>query len=195
MKYADDYSGFGDDVMYRMCRDKPLHDDINVISSKLWIIGRTYSAAIERKAGKDFKINSASARIKESDIDTYISKLKAIQRLTQENLDTLLTSHKYLIDVLKPSTSVEKRSLVSKYLHFHAPLAVFVYDSRANIEIKRILKPLKQRFKLRRTYDDEYEAFALKCMYFRDFIYENELGAMASPRRIDMRLCGYALNP
>jgi len=194
MRYADDYSGYGNEVLYRMCSERPHHDNIDTITSKLWIIGRAYSAAIERKAGKGFKIESAAALIKDSEIDVHISRLKNIGRTTQDNLGILLSSHKYLTDVLKSSTGIEKPSLVSKYLHFHAPQAVFIYDSIANNTIRKILAPSKQRFKLQREHDHEYEAFALRCIYFRDVIYEKEIGAMASPRKIDMRLLGYGQN-
>ena len=194
MQYADDYSGYGNDVLYRMCSERPLHDDIDTITSKFWIIGRAYSAAIERKAGKEFKIESAAALIKDSEIDVHISKLKNIDRPTQENLGILLTAHKYLTDVLKSSTGIEKRSLVSKYLHFHAPRAVFIYDSVANNRVRKILASSKLRFALQREHDHEYEAFVLRCIYFRDVIYGKEIGAMASPRKIDMRLLGYGQN-
>lgn len=52
MEYAKDYSGYGNEVLYKMCSEMPKYDDIEVISAKLWIIGRSYSAAIERKACK-----------------------------------------------------------------------------------------------------------------------------------------------
>ena len=57
MLYADDYSGYGNETLYKMCKDRPLHDDVDTISSKLWIIGRSYAASIERKAGKSFKMH------------------------------------------------------------------------------------------------------------------------------------------
>ena len=51
MKYIDDYSGYGNKILYDMCATKPRHDDIDIIVGKIWLIGRSYSAAIERKAG------------------------------------------------------------------------------------------------------------------------------------------------
>src|SRR5690606_29468485 len=60
MEFLDDYSGWGNDVLYRMCSERPNHTDVDTVSSKLWLIGRAYSASIERKAGKDFNINDAA---------------------------------------------------------------------------------------------------------------------------------------
>ena len=47
-----DCGGFGNQVLYQMCRDHPGHTDTDVISGKMWLIGRAYSAAIERRAGR-----------------------------------------------------------------------------------------------------------------------------------------------
>ena len=144
MKYADDYTGYGNEVLYRMCEEQPLHTVTNIIRDKIWLIGRAYSAAIERKAGKDFNSSVAADVIKASDIDTQISMLRAIKRPTIENLHILLTAHKKLTEIFKEVTGLEKRSLASKYLHFHAPKAVFIYDSIAKRKLLEIVG--KQKF-------------------------------------------------
>lgn len=191
MEYANDYSGYGNEVLYRMCNDEPLHSDIDKIKSKLWIIGRAYSAAIERKAGPDFKIETAAEILKDSEIDNHISRLLKIARTDESNLETLLCAHKCLTDALQSATGIEKRSLASKYLHFHAPEAVFIFDSIANRNLRNRLSQVKKRFACDGKYDGQYEAFARRCIFFRDNVFERELGALASPRRIDMHLLGY----
>lgn len=191
MQYANDYSGYGNEVLYRMCSERPRHNDIDTIKSKLWIIGRAYSAAIERKAGSDFKIETAAEILKKSEIDEHISRLLNITRTDDKNLDTLLCAHKFLTDALQSATGIEKRSLASKYLHFHAPKSVFIFDSIANRKIREILSPIKKRFTCKGMHDYQYESFARRCIFFRDNIFEKEIGALASPRRIDMHLLGY----
>ena len=49
---APDNWGWGNEVLYRMCREEPGHTKLDVIAGKVWPIGRAYSAAIERKAGE-----------------------------------------------------------------------------------------------------------------------------------------------
>lgn len=191
MRYANDYSGYGNEVLYRMCSEKPRHRDIDIIKSKLWIIGRAYSAAIERKAGPDFKIETAAEILKASEIDSHISRLSKIARTDESNLDTLLCAHKCLTDALQSATGIEKRSLASKYLHFHTPKAVFIFDSIANRNLRNRLSQVKKRFACDGKHDGQYEAFARRCIFFRDNVFERELGALASPRRIDMHLLGY----
>ena len=191
MKYIDDYSGWGNEVLYRMCNEKPLHDDIDIIGSKLWIIGRAYSAAIERKAGAYFKIEEAAKIIKDSDIDSHIDKIRKISRPDKNNITTILEAHKYFTEILKKATNLEKRSLASKYLHFHSPKSVFIYDSIANKKIRLLLKNKKQRFNITKFYDNEYESFCYRCIYYRDNILKNEISHFASPRKIDMELLKY----
>ncbi len=59
LAYAADYHsdrdaawGFGNAILYRMCKDKPRHDDITVAASKFWLIGRAYAASPQRGSGK-----------------------------------------------------------------------------------------------------------------------------------------------
>ena len=190
MRYAEDYSGYGNEILYRMCREKPRHKDIDTVKSKLWLIGRAYSAAIERKAGSQFKIDDAANILINSEIDTHINRLLKINRIDDKNLELLLQAHKALTDSLKEATGIDKRSLASKYLHFHAPKAVFIYDSIANSKIRLLLNPLQRRFKCNKKYDLPYEGFVRRCLHFRDFVYENQIGALATPRKIDMYLIG-----
>jgi hypothetical protein len=88
--------GYGNEILYRMCERKPKHEDINIISSKVWIIGRAYAAAIERgvkkefrtglKPGEDFHQKIAAPAIKKAKIDKWIKSVSGIRRLTKENL-------------------------------------------------------------------------------------------------------------
>ena len=189
MEYANDYSGYGNDVLYRMCSEKPNHDCVDIISSKLWIIGRSYSASIERKAGKDFKIDDAAEIIKSSDIDQRIKDISTIERPEMNNIDRVLDVHNFFVGLLKEATGIEKRSLASKYLHFHVPKAVFIYDSIANKELRSRLNG--KRFKINSQFDYEYTAFCHRAIHYRNNVFEELIGALATPRRLDMDLLGY----
>jgi hypothetical protein len=41
--------GFGNSILYDMCKRKPFHNQTDIIVGKIWIIGRSYAAAIERR--------------------------------------------------------------------------------------------------------------------------------------------------
>ena len=189
MEYAEDYSGWGNEVLYRMCSERPAHDSVDTVVGKLWIIGRSYSASIERKAGKDFNIEDAAKILIRSGIDVAINELKSIDRPTIDNISIVLNAHKMLTNLLASATGIEKRSLASKYLHFHAPRSVFIYDSIANKEIRNRMP--RKRFKTAEEFDKAYSSFCYRCLHYRDSKLEPRLGALATPRKLDMELLGY----
>ncbi|WP_345980778.1 hypothetical protein [Sulfurimonas sp. HSL3-2] len=192
MEYVDDYSGYGNQVLYKMCEERPLHNDIDTIRSKLWIIGRAYAASIERKAGEEFNIEDVAEILKESKLDQEIENLNKIGRIDQNNIEVLLGTHDYLMQLFKKITGLEKRSLASKYLHFHAPKSVFIYDSIVRNELRKRLRAIgKTRFPISKKYDSEYESHVLRCIYYRDKIYEKQFEALVSPRKLDSSLYGY----
>jgi hypothetical protein len=191
MKYLDDYSSYGNEVLYKMCQKEPLHQNIDIIKSKIWIIGRSYSAAVERKAGENFCIDSLAKYIAKSKLDIHIKEIRQIKRSDINNISKILEAHKYFTNIFKKFTGIEKRSLASKYLHFHSPKSVFIYDSIASKKVREIITEHKLRFKLTRNFDDEYEAFCYRCLFYRDNLLEKEYGGFATPRRLDMELLQY----
>jgi len=38
----------GNEILYQLCREYPDHKSPEVITAKIWLIGRSYAAAIER---------------------------------------------------------------------------------------------------------------------------------------------------
>ena len=119
---------FGNQVLYDLCRNNYRHVEIEKIIAKVWLIGRAYSAAIERRKNKSgindhFYIKKVVPNFKKSNIDEYLSNLKKIDKLTDENLKDVLKAHFYLTKIIsrKKFTAQNKSSFSSKYLHFHLP--------------------------------------------------------------------------
>lgn len=187
--------GWGNEVLYRMCREEPGHTRLDVIAGKVWLIGRAYSAEIERKAGshiktgQNFYLTRVAPMIKDSDIDNWLASVSAIERVTHDNVVDVLRVHKQVTDLFNQISGTEKRSLASKYLHFHQPMAFFIFDSIANTKIRELLK--RQRFKVPAEFDGLYAEFVYRCLWYRDNVFEPELGRQSSPRELDQHLLGY----
>jgi len=175
-------------ILYNMCEDEPKHTDVNITVGKLNIIGRTYSATIERGAGSNFKILEVAKKINDSAVDMLLERIRLFNIPNKENIEDILEVHKYFTDILFEVTGLNKRSLASKYLHFHAPEAFFIYDSIANKKIREELtnKKFKVLNKYNKKYDKEYANFVYRCLYFRDNFHKGK-----SPRDIDKVLLGY----
>lgn len=187
--------GWGNGVLYRMCSEEPGHTKLDVIAGKVWLIGRAYSAAMERKAGnyivpgQNFYLNRVAPMMRDSGIDKWLTSVAKIERVSAENVANVLRVHKQVTDLFKEISGVEKRSLASKYLHFHQPGAFFIFDSVANARIRETLKG--KRFKAPAGFDDPYAEFVYRCLWYRDNVFEQHLGRQSTPRELDQYLLGY----
>lgn len=189
---------FANDVLYKMCEDYPEHDDIEIVLGKLLVIGRTYAAAIERRriqSGENREENDlfyynivgkAMAEISE-ELDERIKSLRSAQCLIKDKIDDILVLHKMLVDKWKQITHLEKRSLASKYLHFHCADMFFIFDERASSSVRKLIKKsnlvcIDQIKDIK--YDEEYGAFVCKMIEIQQII-ENRSGERPSPRTLD----------
>ena len=185
---------FGNHILYEMCEKKPLHNDKDVIIGKIWLIGRSYSAAIERRKNKgsnesneDFYYNKVGPKMVDigTELDKKICQLKRAKGVIDKNsLQMILSLHKLLVDTFHELTDSNQRSLASKYLHFHCPEMFFIYDSRAQKGVNSIVKGHKEFVEGTYDYDVEYKNFFSKMMELQYFL-ERKKGIKPSPRQLD----------
>jgi hypothetical protein len=185
-KKKEDLWEYGNTVLYNMCKEKPLHNERNVVASKVWLIGRSYAAAIERvkedisadKIYSDF-LNEIIA--KSSHLDANIQSISKTENIEILDRKLVFETHLMLTDILKKVTGLEKRSLASKYLHFHCPNAFFIYDSRARSAINSLVTKADISEYIG---DCEYVEFYLRVLELQKFI-EQKTGRLYTPREID----------
>ena len=70
----------GNAILYKLCNDYPMNDDVNGMIVKLWLIGRSYAASPERRNySKKYRQNDIDAKIDLSTgsngRDTFFNKL------------------------------------------------------------------------------------------------------------------------
>jgi hypothetical protein len=168
----------GNSVLYDLCRNHFTHKNDSEIIAKIWLIGRSYAAAIERRKNKDqninddFYITTVAPKIRKSGIDIWIEKCKESNQIVD-----YLETHKKLTNLFSEISGLEKRSLASKYLHFHLPNKFYIYDSRAVNAVNIFLKTIDvKKFnipKIFNQYDEEYMKLYYKCDYIKSFVLEN----------------------
>lgn len=188
----------GNSILYQLCKDYPEHKSPEEITAKIWLIGRAYAAAIERRKTKDEKNdNFYKSRvvpvIQASSLDEYLKRISNFSEITSQNISALLTTHKYLTDIFNKISGIEKRSLASKYLHFHFPDLFFLYDSRAAMGSRILFPRFKPSISIPNI-DKEYKIFFLKLYHLRELIYKKE-GRLLSPREIDNILINIQSQP
>jgi len=188
----------GNKILYDLCAKNPGHTEVDVIVAKIWLIGRSYASAIERVKIKrpgvsDFYLEVAAPEIKKSKIDSWLQSLNG-RKLGQPAAPDILSVHRELTDLFQEMTDLNKRSLASKYLHFHFPHLFFIYDSRV-VKAFRRLSPMIGRVKSATPDDDcdnEYRKVFEKCLILRNQIRKMH-GITLSPRQLDSLLLGLAL--
>lgn len=183
---------YGNSVLYRMCEEEPEHKEIDVIVGKIWLIGRSYAAAIERRknavvVGDDFYYDEVAPKLLEigPELDDRITKLRKSKGLILDDIKLVLSTHKFLMDIFYELTGLEKRSLASKYLHFHCPEKFFIYDSRARVGIGKLVKrPNKGILTDVSNCDPEYGDFVCRMLELQEYLDE-QLGVYELPRKLD----------
>lgn len=184
---ASTMDNLGNDVLYRLCSEHPHHKEDQSVFAKIWLIGRAYAAAIERRKeivkgleGDNFFKNAVS-QIKSSDIDRWFEEFKR-----NPSAEKAIEIHFELTGLFNKISRQNKRSLASKYLHFHNPESFFIYDTRANGAIRKITpraKNMWQGLSINKS-DKEYENFYRRCCWLQKDLV-SRFGRKLSPREID----------
>ena len=189
---SDEKWEYGNGVLYNMCKDNPLHNDEHVIVGKIWLIGRSYAAAIERRKNADvnnddyyYDVVAPKVLSIGKELDLKLEKLNNSKGLIIDDIEDVLSTHKFLLDAFYDITGLEKRSLASKYLHFHCPDKFFIYDSRARSAINKLVKkPDKHMLAGLDSYDPEYADFVCRMLELQEYL-DGVTGLLGSPRRMD----------
>lgn len=188
---SDDWD-FGNEVLYNLCNENFEHTIANKIIAKVWLIGRAYAAAIERRKNKtdindDFYVEKVAPIFQSSQLDNHLAELKKHKKITTQNIEIILRTHNYLMSEIRKITDMKKRSFCSKYLHFHLPELFFIYDSRAVNALRsftsRIPKELSYLTK-NEIGDSEYSKFFVKCFDVKNRI-EKEYQLSLTNRQFD----------
>lgn len=183
----------GNKALYDLCKQYPDHTNASEIISKIWLIGRTYAAAIERRrprpelpsvSGDSFYIDCVAPAVISADVDARLATLRGHDDPSAARLK-VLSVHSYLVNVFFGFTGLNKRSLASKYLHFHFPKIVFLYDDRA----VKALAFLRAKLSIATpaipaNSDPSYGSFVTTALVLRDMI-RREHGEILTPREVD----------
>jgi hypothetical protein len=191
----DDPWRVGNQVLYDLCRNHPRHDNDAEIVAKVWLIGRAYAAALERGranvAGPDvsndaFYTERVTHALRESDLDSRLKALENTEETDAASFVRVLETHAYVVRLFEKLTGKGKRSLASKYLHFHRPSVFFIYDSRAVAGIRLLALP-RQAIDVPATADRAYAQFVRAALGLRERV-SSEFGVRLNPRQLDRLL-------
>jgi hypothetical protein len=197
IEYAkkDDVWTFANNILYKMCKDHSQHKKADIVIAKIWIIGRTYAAAIERRKNNNtekiendaFYENTVVPKIINSDIDDWIGNIRHFGKIDNNSIPYILKTHSELVNLFQSMAGMNKRSLASKYLHFHLPKLFYIYDSQAIKGFRQIASRYRTSGTIEGSYDNDYELFVLKLFDLQEDIKEKYKETL-TPRQIDRLL-------
>src|SRR5438045_4112181 len=105
----------GNEVLYDLCREHPLHTTKEVVIAKILLIGRVYAAAIERRRpdlsspSDDFYLQRVVPGIIGSPLDSWINKAKRQVPGTPEALVVMTEVHWRTTNLFRSISGLEKR--------------------------------------------------------------------------------------
>ncbi len=188
---------FSDKILYKVCKDAPKHRDDDIIKGKIMMIGRIYSASIERTKkshnlpkGTEFFRDVVVPDIKESRIDHIIAEAQNTRRVNLDTAHVFIKAHYELTKLFSKISGKCNRSLASKYIHFHAPEKFFIFDRFAKIGINQFDFDLKTKINAAKkslgkvSFDLDYLKHFVACLHFKDEIKRYHKKNL-TPREID----------
>jgi len=135
------------DTLYSLCQTYPYHNDIEATVAKLWIIGRTYNAQIERRKTSDKQkqqdrdnggiYHVVATALQQSNFDQYLEPLAHLSDVNTDNFIQILSVHDQFMQLMMPHVEQRNTSFASKYLHFHYPHLFFILDKTAEQALKQ----------------------------------------------------------
>lgn len=179
----------GNDVLYEMCKKYPSHKTIPEVIAKIFLIGRSYAAAIERSKNEHIYEKKIPALVYKHGKDIDATLLQC----NKENLQQLFSTYDLILRSFHEVSGKWNRSLASKYLHFHQPENFFLMDSRAKKGLSELLKVYpaissaknegKRQYSVSKE-SAEYMNFYLKCQICKQEL-EKEFNCTITIRDFD----------
>jgi hypothetical protein len=139
------YSWFGlDQALSHLCRTVPRHVSVNEVYAKIRIINRAYLANLQFGAKEaEWKV---AQKFVMRDADVIMAPLRRSSKFSRDSLATLLNAHEQLVKLAFQVTKRKENSFVSKYLHFHFPDTVPIFDSKAYSAAWKLAKAPPEEF-------------------------------------------------
>ena len=101
----DDVWSIGNQALYDLCQRHPKHVVDAEIVAKVWLIGRAYSASVERGRGKAndaalsndrFYTEAVPRALRVSELDRRLNELSGFEWVDESNAASILDAHAHL---------------------------------------------------------------------------------------------------
>lgn len=192
----DEFWSERDRFLESLCRDSnPSEEEV---AARLLIVGRTYAAPLERFQGAKRKWFHAYRGVAKRLVDKgFLQELGQFDppefwssAATQMEV---LRLHRQLIELL--GCKKNPRSLASKFMHFHRPDVVLIFDNNARAAASRTMESLRLQVEKLDIHgvDDPYRRYLQNALALKRHIEDQIEIEVPTPRDLDkiiIRLSG-----
>ncbi|MBA3769439.1 MAG: hypothetical protein H0X08_02890 [Blastocatellia bacterium] len=121
-------------------------------------------------------------------MDEKLDSLRQCSNIDERSIVSMLEVHFGFVKLLCEITGLDKRSLASKYLHFHKPKLFYIYDSMANAGLSKAMPKYRGRkVSSDDKFDAAYSSYSFKLLELQKEI-KQEFGDQLTPRQLDRML-------
>lgn len=119
-----------DQAIFNACRKMQRHTNKNEVFAKIALVNRTYGANFGRYLGRAGKYPEwrLAEKFVRGKIDDLLLPLKSIGHFNRNSIDTIVRTHEKLVTVTYSITKRTENSFCSKYLSFHFPKIIPIFD-------------------------------------------------------------------
>jgi hypothetical protein len=125
----DYYHRYIDEAISWAFEKYPGHKSPEQVFAKISLVNRVYRANIQRrKKGAEWKL---AELLVDKNFDNTINPLKKIRKFDSKTLPEIVGVHNRFVNIAKNTLRIRAASFCSKYLHFHFPKIIPIFDSKS----------------------------------------------------------------
>lgn len=174
-------------VLLEMCGRTPRHTCPREVLAKVALVNRAYRANLQMGAEEAEWL--LATRLVDSELDEHLNKLRSLTSFDAATAPVVLEAHRALVALCKEATGRWALSFASKYLSFHAPRVVPLFDQYAYKEGWKLVRGIVNE-PLPGTGAEDYRWHAATVLYLADHLRAQ--GGEPDLKIIDVVLYGSA---
>jgi len=175
---ASDYLARLYDGIYLMCRNLPDHPSLEIARVKIGLVRRV--PGVHAQSGRecasihhDYHDDIIGRILMDSRLDLLLDSLREIPSLNTEYLGEVVRCHAYLAEEIRKVTGLQSRALASRYLHFHLPRIVPIYDRQSALVLGKLCSNRIHRKDIPSCGDSAYSQFCSQILVLQKDLQEN----------------------
>jgi hypothetical protein len=175
-KFIRRYKGQGNDYSYKyldegifwLCKKYSNHNNTEQVYAKVTMINQVYRANLQMsKSGAEWKL--AEYLVKKN-FDNIIAPLKSIKNFDEKTIDTIIRIHGMFVRLTRRALKKYANSFCSKYLSFHFPKIIPIFDKRAYTTAWKLVGSELEDISFERLINADYAYYCASILKLMEYL-------------------------